>query len=476
MNPKASFICVLLVIILTLSLSTIFLSASTATVGSSIVHVEQGSQTIQEAVNNATPGSVIQVTNGTYNEALMINKSITLIGQGIGKTILNGTLTTTAIQITANDVTVQGFTIQQFRTGIVVNQSHNILITENQITRILTKGATYIIDSVNVTLSKNTIANNYCPGVTMLRSNMTRFMQNNISHNSGVGIYFENSKDFVAIDNQIESNAGDAICVFYGYNLSIEGNTLALNGYRGIWAARSTGKVFHNNFLRNNENARSILSNFTWDNGYPSGGNYWSNYTGNDLYSGTNQNITGSDGIGDLPFTVPQEGERDNYPLMGNFTRLQATLATRNYIVEFNSNAEANNVSLNQTEKSLTFNIDNPNKTESFCRIAIPQALMWSNTSNQWIVTINDNPAQRRITEDRNQTYIYFTFSTGSYTVKITSTNMVPENFFSSVLVLLMAVSVALAMTYTRRRADKISPIHENFHSHVKNKFGTTTN
>lgn len=169
MNPKASFICVLLVIILTLSLSTIFLSASTATVGSSIVHVEQGSQTIQEAVNNATPGSVIQVANGTYNEALTINKSITLIGQGIGKTILNGTLTTTAIQIMASDVTVQGFTIQQFRTGIVVNQSHNILITENQITQILTKGATYIIDSVNVTLSKNTIANNYCPGVNMLR-------------------------------------------------------------------------------------------------------------------------------------------------------------------------------------------------------------------------------------------------------------------------------------------------------------------
>jgi len=38
-----------------------------------------------------------------------------------------------------------------------------------------------------------------------------------------------------------------------------------------------------------------------WDNGYPSGGYYWSDYNGTDSYSGPYQDLTGSDGIGDTP-------------------------------------------------------------------------------------------------------------------------------------------------------------------------------
>ena len=38
-----------------------------------------------------------------------------------------------------------------------------------------------------------------------------------------------------------------------------------------------------------------------WDNGYPSGGNYWSVYSGVDNNHGINQDIPGSDGIGDTP-------------------------------------------------------------------------------------------------------------------------------------------------------------------------------
>jgi hypothetical protein len=53
-----------------------------------------------------------------------------------------------------------------------------------------------------------------------------------------------------------------------------------------------------------------------WDNGYPDGGNYWSDYTGTDVYSGAGQNMPGSDGIGDTPYVIDAHN-RDNYPLMG---------------------------------------------------------------------------------------------------------------------------------------------------------------
>ena len=55
--------------------------------------------------------------------------------------------------------------------------------------------------------------------------------------------------------------------------------------------------------------------NNTWHNGYPSGGNYWDDYTGVDNFKGPNQILPGSDGIGDTPYAIPF-GNEDRYPLM----------------------------------------------------------------------------------------------------------------------------------------------------------------
>ncbi len=43
-----------------------------------------------------------------------------------------------------------------------------------------------------------------------------------------------------------------------------------------------------------------------WDDGYPSGGNYWSDYKGVDA---------NGDGIGDTPHVI-DEYNKDRYPLM----------------------------------------------------------------------------------------------------------------------------------------------------------------
>jgi hypothetical protein len=55
-----------------------------------------------------------------------------------------------------------------------------------------------------------------------------------------------------------------------------------------------------------------------WDIGYPSGGNYWSDYTSVDSYSGPYQNETGSDGIGDTPYIIDEDNQ-DNYPFMSEY-------------------------------------------------------------------------------------------------------------------------------------------------------------
>jgi hypothetical protein len=101
-----------------------------------------------------------------------------------------------------------------------------------------------------------------------------------------------------------------------------------------------------------------------WDNGYPSGGNYWSNYDGTDSYSGPCQNVTGSDGVGDTPYVIDGSNQ-DNYPLMtphtphdlvvihsttsrtvvgqGSSLNINATVANRgDYTENFNVTAYAN--------------------------------------------------------------------------------------------------------------------------------------
>ncbi|MCD6331014.1 MAG: PKD domain-containing protein, partial [Thermoplasmata archaeon] len=81
----------------------------------------------------------------------------------------------------------------------------------------------------------------------------------------------------------------------------------------GIIAYGSNNTVYHNNFINNAENARDYGNN-TWYADYPTGGNYWDDYAGNDLYSGESQNESGSDGIGDIPYEF--YGNIDKYPLM----------------------------------------------------------------------------------------------------------------------------------------------------------------
>jgi parallel beta-helix repeat protein len=69
--------------------------------------------------------------------------------------------------------------------------------------------------------------------------------------------------------------------------------------------------IFHNSFVLNDTNASDECIN-TWHDGYPSGGNYWDDYLGEDL---------NGDGIGDSPYTIQGGGNQDLYPLMSPFGR-----------------------------------------------------------------------------------------------------------------------------------------------------------
>jgi hypothetical protein len=89
-------------------------------------------------------------------------------------------------------------------------------------------------------------------------------------------------------------------------------NTFRANGV-GVELRGGPNEVYHNRFEFNTVQARDTGSANAWDDGYPSGGNWWSDYAGTDLYAGPSQSTPGSDGIGDTPRTVAPNGI-DRYP------------------------------------------------------------------------------------------------------------------------------------------------------------------
>jgi nitrous oxidase accessory protein NosD len=60
--------------------------------------------------------------------------------------------------------------------------------------------------------------------------------------------------------------------------------------------------IYHNNLISNTNQVKLFGLYNRLDNGYPSGGNYWSDFNFTNLYNGRYQNETGSDGILDEPY------------------------------------------------------------------------------------------------------------------------------------------------------------------------------
>jgi len=93
------------------------------------------------------------------------------------------------------------------------------------------------------------------------------------------------------------------------------GNNMAGN-FIGIRITVGGNAIYHNNFA-DNMLQTSILTSAgnLCDDGFPSGGSYWSDYVGKDVQTGQRQNEPGSDGISDLPYAIVPSNY-DNYPLM----------------------------------------------------------------------------------------------------------------------------------------------------------------
>ena len=220
---------------------------------------------------------------------------------------------TTNSTITKNNITDNGY-------GIELYESSNNTVSGNNITN---NGDGILLGlSSNNSIFGNNITNNEWHGIFSSRSYNNTISGNKITNNERHGIQLCLSSNYAITGNNITNNL-DGIRLEYSSNNSVLVNNIANNDY-GIWLGVSSyNSIYHNSFVNNTDQVYEHSWYYpvfppsinVWDNGYPSGGNHWSDYTGVDVKSGPNQDQPCSDGIGDNPRVI-DENNQDNYPLM----------------------------------------------------------------------------------------------------------------------------------------------------------------
>lgn len=146
---------------------------------------------------------------------------------------------------------------------------------------------------------------------------------------------YPDSENVIISWNEI-SNCSQGLSIREVWKLTVTGNRLISNDV-GMYVNSSTWglRAHHNDFVGNAEQAVEDRMGTTnlWDDGYPSGGNFWSDYNGADEYGGADQDEPGPDGIGDTPYVLAS-GSQDNYPLMDPVSGPSHSAPTADFTVD----------------------------------------------------------------------------------------------------------------------------------------------
>jgi parallel beta-helix repeat protein len=209
---------------------------------------------IQAAINDLSMGDRIYVFNGTYNENVVVNKSLTIQGEDKDTTIIDCDGSGNCVYVDNTDGTnISGFTIQNGSHGINVNSSDFTTITNNKV-----KGNTYygiFLASSNYGIISDNDAtdNKYYYGIGISNSNDTTIENNNASDN-WYGIYVLGSCDNIVENNTANNNLYTGIylssftCTYPTYSNNIINNTFTGSYFGFLGISISNVNYSYNNF------------------------------------------------------------------------------------------------------------------------------------------------------------------------------------------------------------------------------------
>jgi parallel beta-helix repeat protein len=427
-----------------------------------IVGSDQTYATISSAVTAANPGDTIMVYAGVYNENVLIDKTLTLIGNGSADTIIQMASSDVPLQISADWCNVSGFSLRgsgngATDAGLLINSFYNQIwdcnCSDNQGNgiRIEALGGNNTIENcIVMNNSRNGVRIQTSPSniirncTIMLNQENGLHLQNtygNIIENNSITKSFASGKSSISISsvndniikfNYLESN-DHGISVAMGDDNLIIYNTIVNTSSYAIefGGASDDNLIHHNNFIECNKSGASATDGGTgniWNISYPKGGNYWFDWVTPDLLSGVGQDQPGSDGFVDEPYDLDgSAGTNDSYPLADPFIVLEIKTGDNETAIEdlhytntYNAwtnwlgtiliwSLETNASWLNLVDTTLDGTPTNADVGTYWVNISVSNALA-QDSQNFTLTVLNVNDAPEIVTEDvtsANETQLY---------------------------------------------------------------------
>ena len=309
-------------------------------------------------------------TDNVYDEIVVERDNTVVDGAGYAVQGLGTQFSHAISLIGRSNVTIKNMEINAFEAGVYLESCSNSTLSSNFIAASSLAGVFLDYLSNYNTILGNNITNNDYDGVCLTYSSYYNTVWGNSITNNGYGVYLDSYSSYNTISgNNITNNGYDGICLAGSWGNTVSGNNITTNSQNGVYLTfslgyssdyntisgnniindgcgvnidSSMGNIVSGNNIKNNgdgvalidssHNNRFAHNNFVdnivqvylyelssyadvWDDGFPSGGNYWSDYIGVDVKNGHSQDLPGSDGIGDTPYIIDTNNQ-DSYPLM----------------------------------------------------------------------------------------------------------------------------------------------------------------
>ena len=216
---------------------------------------------IQDAINDSEDGYTIYVYYGIYNESIVINKGISLMGikENGTKPVIDGRGKKFAVNITSDGCIVKSFEIMNYEGknewyyGIRINSINNFI--ENNTILCDCIGVSFYYSSNN-TISRNTISESKerNAAIELRHSDNNTITENEIKFNEEDGIFLRDSCGNIISMNKVSRNGCGILIFSYSDNNIISYNEVYRNTFYGISIqGGSYNKVIGNNVYRNQE-------------------------------------------------------------------------------------------------------------------------------------------------------------------------------------------------------------------------------